>query len=431
MLSRRILSTIRTPPGQPDLHVLLLTLVFPPDGVSTAAILGGLVRELGADGVRFTVVTTTPHYNRDPTAEDAQRLRRIFFGLVYRSEYFGATVFHVRVRTRGSRILRRAFDYAFFHAVSLLIALRLTDPFDVILATSPPLTIGVAAAVVSGIRRVPFVYNVQEIYPDIAVELGVLRREFLVRAAERIEMFAYRRARLLVTISERFRRRIIAKGIESAKVEVIPNFANTQDIVPAQKRNSFSVRHGLTDRFVVLYAGNIGLAQDFDTILAASVNMPPDVLFLIVGGGARAGRLEDEIHKRASPALRMLPYQDSSDVQDLYATSSVGLVTLQKGADRGTFPSKVYTIMSSGRPCIVISDLGSDAAELVTSVGCGVAVASGDHTGLARAVIDLRDNPGKANAMGSRGRDFVVSTHSARTVATAYAASLRRVAGRM
>lgn len=388
------------------------------------------MRELAKDGFRFTVITTTPHYNRDPTSEQAQLLRPVFFGLVYKSEYFGAVVFHVRVRTRGSRILRRAIDYAFFHAVSLCIALTRKDHFDVILAASPPLTIGIAAAIVSGIRGVPFVYNVQEMYPDIAIDLGVLRNPSLIRVARWIEGFAYRRARVLVTISERFRARIVAKGIDPAKVDVIPNFANTDEIVPAERQNAFAARYGLTDKFVALYAGNIGLAQDFETILAASDGMPTGIVFLIVGGGARAAWLESEVRKRNSPSVRMLPYQDSRDLQDLYALSGVGLVTLQKGADRGTFPSKVYTIMSSGRPCVVISDLESDAAQLVTSVGCGLGVSPGDHEGLRKAIVDLRDDHARADAMGSRGRDFVVATHSPRAVASAYASLLRRVVAR-
>jgi len=393
-------------------------------------ILGGLARELTQDGFRFTVITTTPHYNRDPSAERAQRLRPVFFGLVHRSDYFGTTVFHVRVRTRASRVLRRAIDYAFFHVISVCIALTRRDHFDLILAASPPLTIGLAAWIVSGIRRIPFAYNVQEIYPDIAIDLGLLRNPFLIRVARWIETFVYHRARVLVTISERFRARIVAKGIPSGKVEVIPNFANTDQIVPSYRENAFAARHGLTDKFVALYAGNLGLSQDFETILGASEQAPPDVVFLVVGGGARAAWLSDEIRRRNSPSLRMLPYQDSSDLQELYAMSSVGLVTLQKDADRGTFPSKVYTIMSSGRPCVVISDLDSDAAELVASVGCGLAVSPGDHEGLRRAIVELRDDPVKAEAMGRRGRDYVVATHSLRAVASAYALLLRSLARR-
>jgi colanic acid biosynthesis glycosyl transferase WcaI len=429
-----MLCVIRTSNGNASglrrLHVLHLTLVFPPDGVSTATIQGGLARELVKDGFRFTVVTTTPHYNRDPSAEQAQQLHPTFFGLVYRSSYFGATVFHIRVRTRGTRILRRAIDYAFFHAISLVIALTRRDRFDVILAASPPLTIGVAAAIVSGIRRVPFVYNVQEIYPDVAIDLGVLRNPFLIRVARWIETFVYRRARVMTTISERFATRIKAKGIPAAKVKVIPNFANTDEVVPGPKKNAFAVRHGLTDKFVALYAGNIGLTQDFETILAASEDLPPDIVFLVVGGGARAAWLREEVRKRNSPSMQVLPYQDSGDLQDLYALSSIGLVTLQKNADRGTFPSKVYTIMSSGRPCVVISDLGSDAAELVASVGCGLAVSPGDHRALRKAVMDLHDDAAKADAMGQRGREFVVGTHSPRAVAIAYAALLRSISGR-
>jgi colanic acid biosynthesis glycosyl transferase WcaI len=291
------------------------------------------------------------------------------------------------------------------------------------------LTIGVAAAIVSAIRRAPFVYNVQEIYPDIAVDLGVLRNPILIGIARWIERLVYRSATTLVTISERFREQIVAKGITRSKVLVIPNFANTDEIVPAQKRNAFAERHGLTDKFVALYAGNIGLTQDFETILAASEHVPPDVVFLIVGGGARAAWLADEVRRRNSPAMRILPYQDSSDLQDLYALSSVGLVTLQKDAGRGTFPSKVYTIMSSGRPCVVISDLASDATELVTSVRCGLGISPGDHEGLRNAILSLRGDPIESEAMGRRGRDFVVATHSPRAVAKAYASLLRGLAG--
>src|SRR5206468_9874544 len=120
----------------------------------------------------------------------------------------------------------------------------------------------------------------------------------LIRVARWIETFVYHRARVLVTISERFRTRIIAKRIPPGKVEVIPNFANTDDIVPGDRQNEFATRHGLSGKFVALYAGNIGLTQDFETILAASEDVPADVVFLIVGGGARAAWLSEEVRKR-------------------------------------------------------------------------------------------------------------------------------------
>jgi len=411
-------------------HLLHLTLAFPPDGVSTATMQGGIARGLAARGFAVTVITTTPHYNRDPSAELDQPMRPVFLRLVYRSDYGGCVVYHIRVREKGRRILRRVFDYAVFHTVSLAIALTRREHFDVIVAASPPLTIGIAAALVAAARRIPFVYNVQEIYPDVAIDLGVLRNRALIAIARRMEMFIYRRAQVLVTISERFRDRIIAKRVPPAKVLIIPNFANTSDIAPGPKDNAFAVRHGLVGKFVVLYAGNLGLTQDFDTVIAAAEGVPDDVVFLMVGGGSRAAWLEGEIRRHNSPSLRMLPYQDSNHLPDLYATSSVGLVTLIKDAARGTFPSKVYTIMSSGRPCVVVSDLASDAAELVGRTRSGAAVAPGDAIGLRRLIMDLRDHPGTAEEMGGRGRQFVVATHSPDAVVSQYDELLRGLVSR-
>src|SRR6185295_13463997 len=161
-------------------HVLVLTLVFPPDGVSTAVIMGELSADIRRAGHDVTVVTTVPHYNRDLEAESRQPLSRLWGPLLYRSEFQGLRVLHVGMPRKSGRVLSRLLAWTRFHVVSLIAAALLVRRVDVILAPSPPLTIGICAWLLGCVYRAPFVYNVQELYPDIAIALGVIRNRRII-----------------------------------------------------------------------------------------------------------------------------------------------------------------------------------------------------------------------------------------------------------
>jgi colanic acid biosynthesis glycosyl transferase WcaI len=299
------------PPGPPDPapdnvpapRTLLLTLVFAPDGVSTATILTELASRLRGLGHRLSVHTTTPHYNHDADARRAQPLRPKWGSLLFESDCRGIPVYHARVSAKGKKIFARVMDYLTFHVMSTLSSLVLGGAYDVVLAPSPPLTTGLFAAFLAMLRSAPLIYNVQEIYPDIAVSMGLLRNRLLIRILEGLERFIYRRAHTVVVISDKFRDRLLEKGVPERKIHVIPNFVDVEFIQPAPRGNAFAAEHGLEDRFVVLYAGNIGLTQDFETMLAAAKKLEAlkDVCFLVVGDGASPLPLR---HRRAGPRRR-------------------------------------------------------------------------------------------------------------------------------
>lgn len=410
--------------------VLLLTLIFSPDGVSTAVILTELARRLKLLGHDVIVVTTTPHYNKDVEALAAQPLKRKWGPFLYESDCQGIPVYHARVQAKGRRIVTRLFDYLQFHAISTLAGLRLGGDYQVVLAPSPPLTIGLSAALLAALRRVPFVYNVQEIYPDIAVRLGVLKRRSLIRALEWLERFIYSRAEVIVVISERFRQRLLGKGVPSSKLRVIPNFVDVHFIQPAERRNSFSQEHNLDQRFVVLYSGNIGLTQDFETILETTQILTdlPDICFLIVGDGARRDWLAERISQVGLSNVRLLPYQPRGVVPQLYASSDVCLVPLRRGTAHDTFPSKIYTIMAAARPAIASADPDSELAWVVQQAQCGLNVAPSDPWALAEAVRTTYFGRDRLSEMGRRGRDYVVRNHSPEMIARQYHELLLAVA---
>lgn len=405
-------------------RVLLLTLVFAPDGVSTAVLMTELALELRALGHDVTVLTTTPHYNVEPEARQRQPLVKRWGNLLYQSDCQSIPVFHASIPVKGSRVGARLLDYARFHVISTLAGLaRLSGKYDVILAPSPPLTIGLSAWVLSRLRRVPFIYNVQEIYPDVAVSLGVLHNRTVIRAMEWVERFVYARAQRVVVISEWFRRRLLEKGVPDAKLQVIPNFVDTDFLQPGERKNFFSARHELDNRFVVLYAGNIGLTQGFETIMDAARRLEiavPEVCFVIVGDGTRRAWLEEQLSQRTTSNINLLPYQPRSSVPQIYATSDVCLVPLKRGTAQETFPSKIYSIMAAGRPVIASADPDSELTWVVERAECGWAVPPDDAEALATAIESAYQGRSDLVAMGLRGRDYVVANHSRQTVARQY-----------
>ena len=326
-------------------------------------------------------------------------------------------------------MLGRILDYGVFHTISAIVALTRIGSYDLILAPSPPLTIGLSAWLLSLMRRVPFIYNVQEIYPDVAVSLGVLRSRLAIRAMESLERFVYNRAPVIAVISDFFRQRLLAKEIPDEKIKVIPNFVDTEFMKPGAPRNSFAKSHGLEDKFVVLYAGNIGLTQNFENLLSAARRLTriPDISLLIVGEGTRRPWLEAQLHSIEYPNVMLLPYQPRSVVPQIYACSDVSLVPLKCGTAKNTFPSKIYTIMAAGRPVIVAADKDSELNWLVKETGCGWAVPPDNDEELARAIEHAYEQRSCLVQKGKLGRKYVMENHSRQAVARQYDKIIRKV----
>jgi len=415
--------------------ILLLTLVFAPDGVSTAVLMTELAQELQKAGHDVTVLTTTPHYNVEPEARARQPLRPHWGRWLYRSELAGMTVYHAAIPVKGERVGARLLDYLRFHLISTLAGLFAVGPYDLLLVPSPPLTIGLSAWLLGLLRRVPFIYNVQEIYPDVAVSLGVLHNRTAIRALAALERFIYGRAHAITVISEWFRRRLLAKGVPATKLSVIPNFVDTAFMQPApaaaRATNAFARAHDLVASFVVLYAGNIGLTQGFETILAAArqVQHLPDVRFVLVGDGTRRAWLEAQLAANPLPNVMLLPYQPRSVVPALYATADLCLVPLKRGTAQETFPSKIYTIMAAGRPVIAAADPDSELAWVVAHAGCGWAIPPDDAAALATAISAAYAQRATLPALGEQGRAYVVANHTRSAVAHRYDSLIRQLTG--
>jgi colanic acid biosynthesis glycosyl transferase WcaI len=295
---------------------------------------------------------------------------------------------------------------------------------DIVLANSGSFFTGITAWLIGLLRRTPFIYNVQDIYPDVPVRAGQLRNRAAIRGLERIERFMYTRAARITVISNQQRNVLLRKGVPAEKLVVIPNFVDTSFIRPLPKDNAVSRRLDLHDRFVVAHAGNLGYAYDFKSLLAVAAQFQasePGVLFLIVGDGVMRPGLEQDIAERRLTNVRMLPFQPEADLPLLRASIDVQVSLYARGAVESSLPSKIYEIMASGRPAIVSAERGTDLHNLVTTTGCGICIEPENPEQLAEAIRTLHRDETQAARLGQRGRDAAERSFSREAAVEAYA----------
>lgn len=411
--------------------MLFLTLVFPPDGVSTAQLMSELAVDLAKAGHPVSVVTTQPHYNRDETAAAAQPLRSAWGGLLFRSSYRGIPVAHVRMGPRGARTAERLSGWLRFHVLGLIAALRLGRRPDVIIVPSPLLSLGVVAWAIGIVTGARYVYNVQELYPDLAVQLGKLRNPVLIGALRLLAQFVYRTAAAITVITPRMRSKLLARGVPESKLHYIPNFVDVDDLAPLDKANDFSREHGLAERFVVEYAGNMGHAQGLEVLLEAAAELRDDagILFLFVGGGVGKDRLVEVAAGMRLPNVMFLPHQPYSRVPQIYAACDLAVVPLLASIEADAVPSKVYRIMACERPVLAIASPESDLAQIVGDAGAGIVVPP-DPAAIARAIREysLLD-PAARKRAGRSGREYVLQTVARAKITAQYGRLVAALAG--
>ena len=406
------------------MRVLLLTLYFRPDLAANAVIMTTLAKELTQMGHHLTIVTSMPHYDRNriwPEYRGKLYVRESFNGLDVRRVY-------LYVPQQKQSLLGRLLNYATFNSLSVIVG-ALAGRYDVVLTPSPPLTNGVVAFLLSRLRRVPYVYNVQDIYPDVAIHLGVLTNPRVITFFKAMERFVYSKAAAVSVISDGFRRNLLAKGVPPEKVHIVPNFMDPNFVRPLPRHNRFSREQGLDGRYVVLFAGNVGLSQGLESVLetARLLSAEPDILFLIVGNGAAKAGLVRQVEEMRLANVRFLPFQPHELVPELYAASDLCLVPLRRGITQDSVPCKVYSIMAAGKPLVAAVDEGSDTWQFVQETGCGLLAPPEDPEALAQAILALFRDRAPGKAQGLRGRERMEQEFTPHAAAQRYAELLEQV----
>jgi colanic acid biosynthesis glycosyl transferase WcaI len=290
---------------------------------------------------------------------------------------------------------------------------------------SPPLTLGLTGWVASRLRRCPMVFNIQDIFPDAAVETGAISNRTIIAAARHLERLSYLAADAVTVLSDDLRDNVVAKLGTADSVHVIPNFVDTAAIVPADRATPYRAELGLGDGPVVLYAGNVGFSQSLELVLAAARELP-EVVFLVNGNGAARPSLEAAA--AGIDNVRFADYIAPARLAELLATGDVHVVPLRAGLGRVSVPSKTYSIMAAGRPVVASIDPGTAVPRILEESGGGIAVAPGDATAFAEAIRSLVEDPERSDRIGALGRAWVEEHASPAAVGAAYDELLRALA---
>jgi colanic acid biosynthesis glycosyl transferase WcaI len=305
------------------------------------------------------------------------------------------------------KLALRATNYLTYVASSLWLGLN--READLVLCMSDPPFVPALARLAALRLRVPYVAIMQDVFPEIAVELGRLRNPVVVGVLRAIVGFGLRRAAKVVAIGETMRVRLVEKGVRPARIEVIRNWVDASAITPQKRINSWAIERALDDKFVVMHSGNVGYAQDLEVLVRAATFLRDlDALrIVIIGNGAKKLELMALAEQFDVPRVVFFPYQEREVLPLTLSSADIHLVALGEGLSGYIVPSRINGVMSVSRPMIVAADEQSEIVRLVEDARCGVTIPPGDPVALAGVIRDAYDNQYDLATMGARGRRYV------------------------
>jgi colanic acid biosynthesis glycosyl transferase WcaI len=326
-----------------------------------------------------------------------------------REERNGVRVLRVRSTVYDRRSLSlRAANYITYLGLGVVRALGLARP-DVVLCMTDPPVIGDFALLVARRFRAPLVVVSEDVFPEIAVELQRLRNPVLVGLLGALTRFYLRRADRVVAIGETMEGRLEQKGAIPSRMSVIPNWTDTRSLTPQPRDNEWAREHDFVERFVVMHSGNVGYAQDLDTLIRATTYLRDleELRAAIVGFGARHADHVALAERLDADLVRFLPYQSREALAQSLSSADVHFVGLGRGLSGFVVPSRLYGILAVGRPVLVAADADSETARLVRELGCGLVVSPGRPDLLAGALRELVSGVHDLEQMGRIGRSYV------------------------
>ena len=400
-------------------RILIYSLVFSPDGVSTAYLYNDLVLGFINKGYNVSVLTSTPHYNLTKESLKEQPLQKKFFGLLYTSIFNGVKVYHIPLKKYKNHITR-ILSFIYWHIATFIIGLILKRP-DIILTPSPPLTNGLFAILLAKIKGSKSIYNIQEIYPDLLIDLGYLNNGVIIKLLRKIEGLVYNMSNAITTIDKQFYNTIKSRIKEKDKLLLIPNFVDA-DLYSIKNSISlpdeFEKIEGYTN---IVYAGNIGLAQEWDLVINLAKEIKEfKITIWIVGEGQRKPYLESKIMKNELDNIKLLPYYDRKFMPAINLFADIHFIAMNKKVEKYGFPSKVYTIMASGKPMLVVSSEETPIVSFLRDINTALLVTDHSLSRFKEELLKLHNSVDLRNKLGANGRQEVKKKYSKQVVVEQY-----------
>ncbi|MEH2348888.1 MAG: glycosyltransferase family 4 protein [Nostoc sp.] len=391
------------------MHILIYSYNYHPEPIGIAPLMTELAEGLVKRGHQVRVITGMPNY---PQRQIYDRYR----GKLYITEQKNGVKIqrsYLRIKSKPNLVDRLLLELSFVFT-SLPQALKGERP-DAILLTVPPLLVCLPATLIGWLYNCPVVLNVQDILPEAAVRVGLIKNKLMIKALEALEKFAYRTAHTISVIADGFVDNLINKGVPANKIACIPNWVNLNFIRPLSKENnSWRATHQLDGKFVVLYSGNIALTQGLETVIEAAARLRhlKEIVFVVAGESQALERLQKHCLTCGADNVLLLPLQPREKLPQMLAAADVGLIVQKCNVISFNMPSKIPLLLASGRPIVGSVPASGTAAKAIRQSGGGVIVEPESADALAAAVLDLYHQPELAAQLGRKGRKFAVENYS-------------------
>lgn len=401
-------------------RVLIHSIVFSPDGVSTAYLYNDIALGLVENGFDVVVLTTTPHYNLIESELIKQPIIKKLFGLYCISNFKGIKVYHIPLKKFKSTI-NRLLSFVYWHILSLFIGFSIKK-IDFVLSPSPPLSIGFISLLIAKVKGAKSIYNVQEIYPDLLINQGNLKSPYLINLLKRFEKFIYNNSTSVTTIDDVFYSKISPRFIDSSKLIIIPNFVDTDLYKPIKKNyelpSDFGHHNG---KIKILYAGNIGFFQDWEPVFFAANQLKNEnIEFWIVGEGVQKNYLEKEIQTQKISNIRIFPYQNREYLPLINNFVDIHFIAIKPKMEQEGFPSKIYTIMACAKPIVVVTGDKTPLYKFLKDKNCSELITENRNLNFTEAIRKLAINKELREKLGNNGYEVIIKNYSKKVVVSRY-----------
>ncbi len=399
------------------MRILLYSYNYCPEPIGIAPLMTELAEGLVRRGHEVRVITGMPNYPQ-------RKIYKGYRGKLYHiEEENGVTVqrCYIWIRPKPGLLARMILDGSFV-LTSFVQALNGWRP-DVILYTIPPLPVCVPAVLLGWLYSCPVVVNLQDILPEAAIHVGLLKNDFAIRIFKQLERFAYRSASAISVITDGFIENLLRKRVPLKKITCIPNWVDVDFVHPMPKAgNPFRERNGLDDKFVVLYSGNIALTQGLETVIDAAQQLQdiPNLVFVVVGEEKARNRLEAYCEDQDVHNVQMFDFQPREMLPELLAAADVSLVVQKRNVVSFNMPSKLQLLLASGRPIVASVPLNGMAARALGQSGGGMVVQAERSELLADGIRRLYNEPALATELGQQGRQYAARYYAKEQALDAY-----------
>lgn len=388
------------------MKILLLPPYFTPEQMASTHLDEHRYRAFADEGYKMSL------YTPSPTRGVSEKLRAEYSSRRHEVMYNGMMqVYRFPMFREGSNPVMRALRYTLCWFRQFLHGWRAKGISIIFLVSTPPIQ-GVIGALLKKIKKVPFVYNLQDIFPDSLVGTGLAKKDGLLwKIGRMIENFTYRNADKIIVISEGFKKNIMEKGVPENKIEIIYNWVDEDAVkhVPREENKLFD-KYGLDrNKFYITYCGNIGLTQNMDMLLevAKELETEEDIQFVLIGEGAYKAKVQEIIQEKEIKNVTLLPFQPYEDISHVFSLGDAGLVISKPGVGENSVPSKTWSILSASRPVLVNFD-ENELKTIIDKHQCGFYTKAGDKTAFKDAISELYQNSDLCREMGFNGRQFIL-----------------------